>query len=193
MPAAFQEILYVRNALPFLFFFALCKSWLALMLLCSRINVETMKGSVSLLGTITTPARCLSWNSSKGESSLIWEFSRRARVLCRGELSILAPRGFSMSHQSVLIQGSIRQGPPTFSCHPTHYTHSFLRVMNPRGSGPMLFLKAELDLAPRTQIQRVLITSDHFTLRHPPRSCCPWQQSAQGHRGKQTPWQYCGN
>lgn len=48
---------------PYIFFSALCKGCVILMLLCSRINVETMKGSVTQLGSITAPATCLSsWN-----------------------------------------------------------------------------------------------------------------------------------
>lgn len=128
-----------------------------LVLLCSQINVETMKGSITQLGASDYHCACqvpLILELQKRESRLIWEFWSRAAVLCRGELKCitqlpaLALGGYSVSHQSVIIQGSISQGLHILLSSNT--LHS-LWVMSSCGSNRMLFQWAQLDLAPCMQ------------------------------------------
>ena len=149
--------LQVQNNNALVFLFALCKGCVRSMLLCSRINVETTKGSVTQMEgrggrllTITTPRHMpphaeLQGRKKRAEPYLrVWLQSTSS--FFRGELRMCFTQhklhklreGCSVSHPSVLIQGSIRQSP--LNVLPLSSGLDFLlQVMNPRGSSPTLF------------------------------------------------------
>lgn len=128
------------------------------MLLCSRLNVETMQGSVAQLGAFDYHYACqlplvplILGNNWKLESGFIWEFdSRASRVLCRDKLKYIS---LSILHRlrkdilypvcHFLILGSILQG---LNLLLLYSTLDSLQIWTPHGCSPMLFQSAEPDL-----------------------------------------------
>ena len=108
--------------------FALCEGWVGLMLLCSRINVETLEGSVTQLGASDdyhyarqVPLFLESPALSESLAPKHEFFVEVSSKMHHSASCTVAQRGCSTSYQSALIQGSIHQ---SLHLHPTYWTPS---------------------------------------------------------------------
>lgn len=141
------------------------------MLLCSRINLETMKGSVTQLGaSLRFPGASHPGVQQRWVQPCVrvWfqntSSSERWVQICIHQHPALSWRGYSMSHQSVLIQGSIPQRP---QLHLSSNTLDFCEIS-------LIWFGLSFmntDCGSRFIGAKKCFTLDQFTLRHPLRSC----------------------